>query len=157
MGICLGLQLMVIEFARHICNLKNANSTEFDPQTPYPVIDFIPEQKGLKQKGWTMRLGAYPAYLKDNTKVKSIYKKDIVWERHRHRYEVNPDYVEILQENWLIVSWVSEDAVLTEFIEIKNHPFYIWTQAHPEFKSRPLDPQPLFVKLIEVAKELNHW
>ncbi|TSC93103.1 MAG: CTP synthase [Candidatus Berkelbacteria bacterium Licking1014_7] len=154
LGLCLGLQCAIIEFARNVCGLMQANSTEFSPQTPHPVIDYLPNQIKIKQKGATMRLGKYPAQIKKDSLVYSLYKTPTVWERHRHRYEVNPKYHKILQENGLIFSGLSPDKKLVEFIELKNHPFFIATQAHPEFKSRPFTPAPLFSGFIANAKIL---
>jgi CTP synthase len=155
LGLCLGLQLAVIEFARNVCGLKNANSTEFDPQTPYPVIDILPEQKKLLEEskyGATMRLGSYPAILKEGSIVWKVYgKQKEIRERHRHRFEVNPEFHQILQENGLVFSGVSPDGRLVEFIELKDHPYFVATQAHPEFKSRPLKPAPLFDGLIKAC------
>lgn len=145
LGLCYGLQLAVIEFARNVCKLEGASSTEINPNTEYPVIDILPEQRNVSEKGATMRLGAYKAVLKDDTLTQSLYldSKD-VYERHRHRYEVNPDFHKILEENGLIFSGASPDGRLVEFIEIPNHRFFVATQAHPEFKSSLLKPAPLF-------------
>lgn len=153
LGICLGMQLAVVEFARNVCGLKDAHSTEVDPNTPHPVIDFIPKQaKIIKQSkyGATMRLGAYPAILKKGTLIRKLYGKKRIWERHRHRYEVNPEYVETLEKNGLIFSGKSPDGVLMEFIELPGQTF-IATQAHPEFKSRPMNPSPMFDGLIKAC------
>jgi len=156
LGLCLGMQLAVIEYARDVCNLKKANSTEIDKNTPHPVITFIPEQINILHEsryGATMRLGAYPAHLKKGTKVYELYgKKDVVYERHRHRYEVNPEYVDVLEKNGIVFSGVSPDRVLMEFMELPNHRYFVATQAHPEFKSRPMKPAPLFNGLIKAAK-----
>ncbi|HEC86532.1 MAG TPA: CTP synthase [Thermoplasmatales archaeon] len=156
LGLCLGMQLAVIEYARNVCNLKNANSTEVDKNTPHPVITFIPEQIKILHEsryGATMRLGAYPAHLKKGTRVYELYgKKDVVYERHRHRYEVNPEYVNILEKHGLVFSGVSPDGVLMEFMELPDHKYFVATQAHPEFKSRPMKPAPLFNGLIKAAK-----
>ncbi len=149
LGLCLGLQCAVIEFARNVCNLKNANSTEFQSNTPYPVIDLMPEQENVTSKGGTMRLGAYPALLKKNTVTHSLYGMSSISERHRHRYEVNPKYIPILEKNGLTVSGTSPDGKLVEFIEISSHKFFVATQAHPEFKSRPNKPSPLFNGFIK--------
>jgi len=154
LGICLGLQCAVIEFARNVCKLTKANSTEFDPITPYPVIDILPTQKKVVNKGGTMRVGSYLAILKDGTKTKEIYRTKEVSERHRHRYEVNPEYKDLLEKNGLIVSGESPDGKLVEFIEIPKHKFFIATQSHPEFKSRPTNPSPLFVAFIKACSEL---
>ena len=151
LGICLGMQCAVIEFARNVCNLKNANSTEFDEETPYPVIDLLPEQREIEEKGGTMRLGAYPAILKEGTLAHKLYGKTEVNERHRHRYEVNPEYHKILEENGLVISGTSPDGKLAEFVELPNHPYFIATQAHPEFKSRPNKPHPLFDGLVKAS------
>jgi len=156
LGLCLGMQLAVVEFARDVCNLKGANSTEFDANTPYPVIDFIPEQIDIIKQcnyGGTMRLGAYPAVLKDGTKVKEMYKEDEISERHRHRYEVNPEYIKILEKNGLIFSGKSPNGVLMEFMELEGHPFFVATQSHPCLKSRPMSPAPLFVGLVKASLE----
>jgi len=152
LGLCLGLQCATIEFARHKCNLKNANSTEFNAKTAYPVIDFLPEQVKIKQKGGTMRLGKYPAKIAKHTQVFQLYQQTTIFERHRHRFEVNPKYHQILKKNGLIFSGMSPDKKLVEFIELKNHPFFIATQAHPEFKSRPHSPAPLFYGFIKAIK-----
>ncbi|HIP84276.1 MAG TPA: CTP synthase (glutamine hydrolyzing) [Methanothermococcus okinawensis] len=144
LGICLGMQCAVIEYARNVCNLEGAHSTEFHKDTPHPVVDLLPEQVNLKEKGGTMRLGAYPAVLKEDSLTHSLYGKKMVYERHRHRYEVNPKYHHILERNGLTISGMSPDGKLAEFIELKDHPFFIGTQGHPEFKSRPNRPHPLF-------------
>lgn len=158
LGLCLGLQLAVVEYARNIIGLERANSTEFDPDTPHPVIDILPEQKEILKEsryGASMRLGAYPAVLKPGTLVSRLYGgASIVYERHRHRYEVNPKYHEALQNHGMIFSGVSPDGRLVEFIELDNHPFFVATQAHPEFKSRPLKPAPLFKGFIDVCSTL---
>ncbi|MEM0466876.1 MAG: CTP synthase [Candidatus Thermoplasmatota archaeon] len=156
LGLCLGMQLAVVEYARNKCNLKQANTTEVDKNTAYPVIDFIPDQVKLIREsryGATMRLGAYPAVLQENTLVYQLYGKTTVYERHRHRYEVNPQYVEILEQNGLVFSGRSPDGILMEFLELPGHPFFVATQAHPEFKSRPMKPAPLFYGLIKAAKK----
>ncbi len=153
--ICLWLQVAVIEYARNICNIKNANSKEFDKKTTDAIIDFMEEQKSITNKWWTMRLGSYKALLSNWSLAKKLYKKDIITERHRHRYEVNPKYHEILEKNWLILSWFSPDRKLVEFIEIKDHPYFIATQAHPEFKSRLENPHPLFVWLVKESIKNN--
>ena len=144
LGICLGMQCAVIEYARNVCNLEGAHSTEFDKDTPHPVVDLLPDQVNLKEKGGTMRLGAYPAILKEGTLTYSLYGKKKVYERHRHRYEVNPKYHETLESHGLIISGTSPDGKLAEFIELRDHPFFVATQGHPEFKSRPNRPHPLF-------------
>jgi len=153
LGLCLGLQCTVIEFARNICGLKKASSTEFSPKTPYPVIDILPEQIKIKKKGGSMRLGSYKALIKKNSLISTIYNKTIIYERHRHRYEVNPKYHKILKEKGLVLSGLSPNKKLVEFIELsKNvHPYFVATQAHPEFKSRPFYPAPLFERLIKAG------
>jgi CTP synthase len=157
LGLCLGLQIAVVEWARNVCGLKDANSTEIDPKTSQPVIDDLPEQKRVTAKGATMRLGAYPAVLKKGTKVHGLYKKlgkiddDTASERHRHRWEVNPDYVEQLEKSGLVFSGMSPDRRLVEFLENPCHAYFVATQAHPEFKSRPGDPSPLFHGLVEAG------
>ncbi len=152
LGLCYGLQLSVIEFARNVAGMDGANTTEIDPKTPYPVIDILPEQRDLiakKQYGSTMRLGEWVAVLKEGTKVYDLYGKKEVSERHRHRYEVNPIYVNDLKKAGLVISGVSKDNnKIVEFIELKKHPFFIATQAHPELKSRFVRPHPLFTGLI---------
>jgi CTP synthase len=142
LGLCLGLQMAVVEFARNVCKLQGAHSTEMDPDTRYKVIDILPEQKKVREKGGTMRLGAYPAVV--SGKVAQLYGSLKVSERHRHRYEVNPEYHEILEKNGLILSGMSPDRRLVEFIELPRHRFFIATQAHPEFRSNLLKPAPLF-------------
>jgi CTP synthase len=152
LGICLGLQCAVVEFARNVLGLKDANSTEFEPNTPYPVIDLLPEQKGVTDLGGTMRLGAYPCQLKPKTKAWLAYKKvDVVQERHRHRYEVNNEFRQQLEEKGLIGSGLSPDGKLVEVVEISSHPWFVACQFHPEFKSRPNRPHPLFDGFIEAS------
>jgi CTP synthase len=154
LGLCLGMQLAVVEYAQNVCGLTEAHSKEVIKNTKYPVIDFIPEQVNILQEsryGATMRLGSYPALLKKGTKVQELYGLTEVEERHRHRYEVNPDFVKTLEEGGLVFSGHSPDGVLMEFLELPNHPFFIATQAHPEFKSRPIKPAPLFDGFIKAA------
>ncbi|MBN2379519.1 CTP synthase [candidate division WOR-3 bacterium] len=153
LGLCVGLQVAVIEYSRHVCNLEDANSTEFDKDTPHSVIDLMPEQKNVYRKGGTMRLGSYPCVLKPGSKAQSYYGKEVVFERHRHRYEVNPTYVEELQASGMEVSGVSPDGLLVEIVELPDHPFFIATQFHPEFLSRPLKAHPLFAAFIKEAHE----
>ncbi len=150
LGLCYGLQLAIVEFARNVCNLNGAHTTEVNQTTEFPVIDILDEQKSISDKGGTMRLGAYTAVLKDNTKVKSIYNNlNFVSERHRHRYEVNPKFHDVLQDGGMVFSGMNEAGNLVEFIELPNHKFFIGTQAHPEFKSSLLKPAPLFDKFVE--------
>ena len=151
LGICYGLQMAVIEFARNVCGLEGANSTEIDKGTTYPVVAILEEQKDIKDKGGTMRLGAHKALIKEGSKVFELYGKDEVSERHRHRYEVNPEYHKVLEEKGLVFSGISPDGKLVEFIELKNHPYFIATQAHPELKSNLLKPAPLFRGFVETA------
>ena len=150
-GICLGMQLAVIEFARNVAGLKEANSTEFDPETPYPVIDLMPEQIGISKKGGTMRLGAYKCVLKPGTKAYKIYGKSEIVERHRHRYEFNPEFRPILEEKGLVVSGEYKAKKLPEIVEIPEHPWFIGCQFHPEFKSKPFNPHPLFVSFVKAS------
>ncbi len=152
LGLCLGLQCAVIEFARNVCNIVDANSSEFAPNSKNPVIDLLPNQNISKDDlGATMRLGTYPTKIIDNTKAKSIYNEEIIYERHRHRYEVNNKYREELERNGLVLSGVSPDNDLVEIIELNDHPFFMGTQFHPEFKSRPNRPSKIFYEFIKAA------
>jgi CTP synthase len=153
LGLCLGLQCAVIAFARDVCGLAGANSSEFDTQTPHPVIDLMDEQKSVVDLGGTMRLGAYPARLVAGTRVRAAYGEEVVYERHRHRYELNNRYRQTFEEHGLLCSGTSPDGLLVEFVELVDHPFYVATQAHPEFKSRPNRPHPLFAGFIEAARQ----
>ncbi|MGA8365419.1 MAG: CTP synthase [Solirubrobacteraceae bacterium] len=148
LGICLGMQVAVAEFARHVAGMEGANSTEFDLETPYPVIDLLPEQKEVADLGGTMRLGADPIKLHDHTRAREIYGEAVVYERHRHRYEVNNLLRKRLQSAGLIVSGTSPDDRLVETIELADHPFFVASQFHPEFKSRPERPAPLFREFV---------
>ncbi|MEN3027873.1 MAG: CTP synthase [Aquificaceae bacterium] len=152
-GICLGMQLMCVEFAREVLGLKEANSTEFDPYTPHPVIDIMEEQKGIKELGGTMRLGSYPCRLVPGTKVREIYGREIIQERHRHRYEFNNRYRESFERLGMVFSGLSPDGSLVEMLELRDHPWYIGCQFHPEFKSKPFQPHPLFVSFISACLE----
>jgi len=154
-GICLGMQCAVIEFSRNAANLNEANSFEFDPSTPYPVIDIMPEQKEIEDLGGTMRLGKYPCELVKNTISKKAYKKESVDERHRHRYEFNNEYRDKLNEKGMIFSGLSPDEKLVEIVELEDHPWFVGVQFHPEFKSRPNRPHPLFVSFIKAALIIN--
>jgi len=154
LGLCLGMQLAVVEYARNVCRLEGAHTTEVDKNASNPVIDFIPSQvKILRESryGATMRLGSYPALLKKGSIIQKLYERNKVHERHRHRYEVNPKYVDLLEEKGLLFSGRSPDGILMEFMELPDHPYYVATQAHPEFKSRPMKPAPLFNGLIKAA------
>jgi CTP synthase len=155
LGLCLGLHCAVIEFAEDACGLQGANSSEFDPSTPHPVIDLLDEQKAVVDMGGTMRLGAYPAKLGAGTRVREIYGEEVVYERHRHRYELNNRYRQVFEEHGLVLSGTSPDDLLVEFIElpVETHPFFVATQAHPEFKSRPNRPHPLFAAFVAAARE----
>jgi CTP synthase len=153
LGLCLGLQVMVIEFARAVAGLEWANSREFDVRTPHPVIDLMDDQIDVSDLGGTMRVGAYPARLVAGSKVAALYGAEVVSERHRHRYEVSTRYRRKLEDHGLLSSGTSADDRLVEFVELAGHPFYIGTQAHPEFKSRPDRPHPLFEGLVEAALE----
>ncbi len=157
-GICLGMQCSVIEFARNVAGMKTANSSEFDPKTPYPVIDLMTNQKNIANKGGTMRLGNYPCVVMPDTKTYNAYEESVVNERHRHRYEVNNEFREILSKHGMIFSGKSPDKKLVEIIELKDHPWFIACQFHPEFKSRPTKPHPLFREFIQAAleKKLGH-
>ena len=151
LGLCLGLQLAVIEFSRHVCGLEGANSTEIHPETPHPVIDILPEQREILEKGGTMRLGAYPAVVRKGTVVHKMYGKVEVSERHRHRYEVNPGYHRVITEHGMVFSASSKDGRLVEFIELPDRRFFVATQAHPELKSRMEAPSPLFFGFVEAC------
>jgi len=151
LGLCFGMQLAIVEFARNVCGLKKAHTTEVDEFTEHPVIDILPEQKAILGKGGTMRLGSYKAIV--SGRVKDLYCTEQVYERHRHRYEVNPEYHKILKENGLWLSGMSEDKKLVEFIELPNHKFFIATQSHPEFKSSLLKPSPLFLSFVGACLE----
>ena len=157
LGLCLGMQLSIIEFARNVLGLTHASSVEFDPETPDPVIHLMPDQEGVTDIGGTLRLGAYPCCLVEGTKAFELYKQAEISERHRHRYEVNNDYRERLQGAGMILSGLSPDQRIVEMIELKDHPYFLATQAHPEFKSRPDVPHPLFVGLIAAALSQNAY
>lgn len=154
LGLCLGMQIAVIEFARNVVGLKGAHSSELDSNTPYPVIDIMQDQKDIDNKGGTMRLGLYPCKLKEGTKSMNAYGIEKVDERHRHRYEVNNAYRDTLEEKGMIISGTSPDNTLVEMIELKDHPWFVATQAHPEFKSRPNKAHPLFRDFIKSIKTI---
>jgi CTP synthase len=151
LGICLGMQCAVIEFARNVCGLEGANSAEFDQETPYPVVHLMPDQEGVENKGGTMRLGTYPCQLAPESLVRKYYGQELIDERHRPRYEINNDYRDLLQKHGLKISGLSPDQKLVEIIELAQHPWFVACQFHPEFKSRPNRPHPLFAGLIENA------
>src|SRR5277367_3832209 len=156
LGICLGMQIAVAEFARNVAGMDGANSTEFDPETPYPVIDLLPEQKEVADLGGTMRLGADPIKLHESTRAREIYGEAVVYERHRHRYEVNNLLRKRLEAAGLRVSGTSPDERLVETIELDDHPFFVASQFHPEFKSRPERPAPLFREFVRAALAHGH-
>lgn len=151
LGICLGSQIMSIEFARNVLNKTWANSEEFAPDSKHKVVHIMESQKWIDKKWWTMRLGSYECNIKECTLAHKLYSKEKITERHRHRFEFNNAYLEEMNKAWFIVSWVSPDGNLAEIVEIKDHPFMIWSQAHPEFKSRPIKPHPLFMGFIEAV------
>jgi CTP synthase len=153
LGVCLGMQMAVADFARHLVDMDGANSTEFDPETPYPVIDLLPEQKEINDMGGTMRLGADPIKLHEVTRAREIYGEAVIYERHRHRYEVNNFLRKRLENAGLIVSGTSPDERLVEVIELADHPYFVASQYHPEFKSRPQRPAPLFREFVKAALE----
>ena len=152
-GICLGMQIAVIEFARHVAGWQDANSAEFSGSTAHPVIALMPEQVGVTQKGGTMRLGRYPCVLAEGTRALSLYGEKEISERHRHRYEFNNDFRCELQQDGLTLAGTSPDGALVEIVEIKDHPWYVGCQFHPEFKSRPNRPHPLFYGFVKAALE----
>lgn len=152
-GICFGMQFATIEFARNVAKLEGANSFEVNPNTPHPVIDLLPEQREVQDMGATMRLGSYPCVLVPGTKAHAAYGTDKISERHRHRYEFNPGYRDRLTHAGLVISGTSPDGRLVEIVELENHPWFVASQFHPEFKSRPFDPHPLFVAFIAAACE----
>jgi CTP synthase len=150
-GICLGMQVAVIEFARHVCGLGGANSTEFDRATAHPVIDLLPEQRAIADKGGTMRLGLYPVVLTEGSLAARLYGQSIIQERHRHRYEINNDYLHRLEKEGLRASGVWAEKQVVEMIELPEHPYFVAGQFHPEFRSRPWDPHPLFAGFVRAA------
>ncbi|MCL2290504.1 MAG: CTP synthase [Bacteroidetes bacterium] len=152
-GLCLGMQTAIIEFARHVANLKSANSREIDPNTPYPVIDLLPGQNEYSMLGGSLRLGKHPCKLTKGTKAFDCYNTEMISERHRHRYEVNNDYRDLLVEKGMIISGASPNGSIVEMIELPNHPWFVACQFHPEFKSRPNHPHPLFMGFIRAAIE----
>ncbi len=153
LGICLGMHVAVSEYARHVCDMDGANSTEMDPETPYPVIDLLPEQKEIEDLGGTMRLGAQAVELKDGTRAREAYDEPVIHERHRHRYEVNNELRPRLVESGLVVSGTFQDGRLVEVVELPEHPWFVASQFHPEFKSRPTRPAPLFRDFVGAALE----
>ena len=154
LGLCYGLQLAVVEFARHVVGLKGAHTVEINPETKYPVIETMPDQLvNIREKrlGGSMRLGAYPCRLKANSKARMAYGTATISERHRHRYEINNEYLERIQKKGFIASGINPERNLVEIMELEGHPFFVGTQFHPELKSRPLRPHPLFREFIRVA------
>ena len=156
LGICLGLQCAVIEFARNVCGISDANSTEFSQTTKNPVIDLLPNQNLENDDvGASMRLGTYPCKIQPNTNANEIYNNEIIYERHRHRYEVNNKFRKKLEDSGLIFSGLSPDEDLVEMIELRDHPYFVASQFHPEFKSRPWDPAPMFNSFITASKNIE--
>ena len=152
LGICLGMHVAVSEFARHVCGLEGANSTEMDPETPYPVIDLLPEQKEVEDLGGTMRLGAQAVELAEGTRTREVYGDEpVISERHRHRYEVNNAFRQQLRDGGLVVSGTFQEGRLVEIVELPDHPWFVASQFHPEFKSRPTRPAPLFREFVSAA------
>ena len=157
LGLCLGMQCAVIEFARDVCGMEGADSSEFSPESRYPVIDLMPDQEDVTDKGGTMRLGIYPCKLAAGTMARKLYGgEEIVYERHRHRYEVSNEFRQEMADKGLVISGTSPDGRLVEMIELADHPFFVATQAHPEFKSRPTRPHPLFRGFVEAAIAKSH-
>ncbi|WP_353140153.1 CTP synthase, partial [Pseudopedobacter sp.] len=154
-GICLGMQCSVIEFGRNVLGLKDAHSTEMNEKTKHPVISIMEDQKGVTEKGGTMRLGAYPCELKKGTRAYAIYGKGKISERHRHRYEFNNAYLKQYEEAGMIASGVNPENGLVEIVELKNHPFFVASQFHPELKSTVVNPHPLFVKFVAASLEYS--
>ncbi|HXV14866.1 MAG TPA: CTP synthase, partial [Candidatus Krumholzibacteria bacterium] len=152
LGICFGMHFSVIDFARNVAGLERANSVEVDPDTPHPVIDLLPEQREVKDKGGSMRLGAWPCVLRPGTNAYRAYGQERISERHRHRYELNPAYRERLERAGLVIAGTSPDDKLVEVVEIEDHPWFVACQFHPEFASTPFRPHPLFVDFIAAAK-----
>ncbi len=155
LGLCLGMQLAIVEYARHVAGLEDAHSIELNPSTPHPVIALMPDQNGVEDIGGTLRLGSCPCVLLTSSKAYALYGEELIHERHRHRYEVNNDYRAVLTEHGMVLSGLSPDGRIVEMIELKDHPFFIATQAHPELKSRPNRPHPLFKGFVEAALSYN--
>ena len=154
-GICLGMQIMVIEFARNVLGYKDANSSEFTPDGAHNVISLMPDQQGNIPKGGTMRLGKYPCTVAPGTKMAECYGESEIWERHRHRYEFNNDFRSLLTEKGLVLSGLSPDGKLVEMVELPDHPWFLAVQFHPEFKSRPNRAHPLFRDFVAAAKDYS--
>ena len=152
-GICLGMQIAVIEYARNVCGITDANSGEFDEQCRHKIIDFMPGQSDDIDKGGTLRLGAYPCVVQQGTTMEQLYAAPLISERHRHRYELNNEYRDVLKQNGLTLSGISPDGLLVETVELTGRPFHVGVQYHPEFKSRPNKPHPLFKGFVSAALE----
>ena len=150
-GICLGMQMAAVEFARNVCGLADANSSEFDENSPHPVIHLMETQRGIEKKGATMRLGAYPCVLQEDSLAAKLYGKKKISERHRHRYEFNNSCRDVFAQNGMILSGLSPDGTLVEIVELRDHPWFLGCQFHPEFKSRPMECHPLFKGFIKAA------
>ncbi|HEX5762846.1 MAG TPA: CTP synthase, partial [Solirubrobacterales bacterium] len=152
LGICLGMQMAVVDYARHVCDMDGANSAEFDPETPFPVVDLLPEQKEVTDLGGTMRLGADPVKLHEGTRAREIFAGEaVIYKRHRHRYEVNIQLRRRLEDEGLVCGGTSPDERLVEMVELPDHPFFVASQFHPEFNSRPNRPEPLFREFVGAA------
>ena len=156
LGLCLGMQMAIVEFARHVIGYEDAHSVELDPNTTHPMIHRMPDQDGIEDIGGTLRLGSYPCILDKDTKAYELYGEETIHERHRHRYEVNNDYREVLRQSGMTLSGISPDGRIVEMIELKDHPFFLATQAHPELKSRPNRPHPLFRGFVAAALEYRN-
>src|SRR5262249_52296954 len=156
LGICLGMHVAVSEFARHVCGMDGANSTEMDPETPFPVIDLLPEQKEIEDLGGTMRLGAQAVELDEGTRARETYGEPVVHERYRHRYEVNNELRQRIVDGGLVVSGTFQEGRLVKIVELPDHPWFVASQFHPEFKSRPTRPAPLFREFVAAALERAH-
>ncbi len=155
-GICLGMQVAVVEFAQHVLQLKGASSVEWEPNTPHPVIDLMASQKNIDQKGGTMRLGSYPCALSKNSKALHAYQKSSIQERHRHRYEFNNDYLEQIEQAGLKATGINPESNLVEIVELDNHPWFIGVQFHPELKSTVENPHPLFVGFVDACIQFKY-
>jgi CTP synthase len=155
LGICLGMQLATVEYARNVLGLKGAHSAELDPNTPYPIIDLLPEQKDIEDLGGTLRLGLQPCKIEEGTKVYAAYEDEVIYERHRHRYEFNNEYRQAMEDKGFIFSGTSPDGRLIETIELEDHPWFVASQFHPEFTSRPNRPQPLFRDFVEASLKMK--
>jgi CTP synthase len=154
-GICLGMQCAVIEFARNVLGMQNAHSTEMNPDTPYPVIDLLEGQKKVTNKGGTMRLGAYPCRLAENSNAHHIYGKTTIYERHRHRFEFNNEYLQQFESHGMIATGINPEGGLVEIVEVRDHPWFVGVQFHPEYKSTVESPQPLFVSFVKAALKIS--